>query len=180
MQSGRPLSTGLGEDEEDRRHLARMILNVVPVQERGGTHQMCNGESGCRSEFRSAREFLAVLPILVFCLLAVTTGQPALAQGVDGSATVVGCDPSKPDPCPGDGNLCTLNVCNPTTHQCEYPAVACQQDGNLCTTESCDPSNGQCVSLPPIDCPGDGNKCTTDTCNPSTGRCESSAPKSCP
>jgi hypothetical protein len=54
-----------------------------------------------------------------------------------------------------DGNLCTSDVCDPTTHLCSNPAVVCPFDpahkGNPCWTTACnDPSIG-CESMPVAD-----------------------------
>src|SRR5262247_2046496 len=128
--------------------------------------------SDCRSRF--VRACAAVVPALLVAVAlfaatnvarAVDLGEPNPLIDPNG----VACDPNRVDPCPGDGNLCTVNYCNPSTRKCEYPAVTCAPDDNKCTLEECNPANGQCVSKPPIDCPGDDNLCTTDTCNPTTG-----------
>ena len=63
-----------------------------------------------------------------------------------------------------DGNPCTDDACNQTTHACEHTnnSATCS-DGNPCTTDVC--VNGACVGTP-VSCP------SGQTCNPATGVCE--------
>jgi len=95
-----------------------------------------------------------------------------------------------------DGNPCTQNTCNPSTGQCQYPALVCN-DSNACTDDSCAPGSGcvftndntnacsdgnlctqsdvcqsgTCVGQNPVVCTADANICTTEACNPATGGC---------
>jgi hypothetical protein len=67
-----------------------------------------------------------------------------------------------------DGNLCTIDTCNPTFGTCSNTPVNCS-DGNPCTLDLCDPATGICDSEPML-C-DDGSVCTDDACNPAVG-CE--------
>jgi hypothetical protein len=68
-----------------------------------------------------------------------------------------------------DGNLCTIDSCNPASGCASEPKVC--QDSDLCSVDSCDPLTGDCV-FPPVACP------SGQTCNAETGSCESSV--ACP
>jgi hypothetical protein len=97
-----------------------------------------------------------------------------------------------------DGNVCTLDTCDPATGTCVH-TPACD-DGNSCTTDSCDQTLG-CRHAPVADgtvcddhspctvgdhcvagtCTGqlsscdDHNICTSDACNTQTGQCNHTA-----
>ena len=67
-----------------------------------------------------------------------------------------------------DGNVCTVDTCDPATGACTnaVSALACE-DGDPCTApDGC--VDGLCVSGPPATC-DDGNMCTLDTCVPGAG-----------
>jgi len=78
-------------------------------------------------------------------------------------------------PCPGDGNLCSLDACLPSVDffkdQCVVGLRLNRQcgDGNLCNgDEWCSPVLG-CQVGPPLQC-DDGDICNgTETCGPATG-----------
>ncbi len=99
---------------------------------------------------------------------------PSLGACEDGSACTSGdvcslgsCQPGKATDC-GDGNPCTVDLCDDATG-CGHAAILgpCS-DGNPCTTgESC--LNGKCPVGQSKDC-SDGIACTTDVCN-KTGDC---------
>jgi len=73
--------------------------------------------------------------------------------------------------CFGDGNECTVAVCEPPDWICRYPPVedetAC--DGGIGTCQA-----GECVDA--MKCEGiecdDGSDCTEDVCNRATGACD--------
>jgi hypothetical protein len=80
-----------------------------------------------------------------------------------------------------DGNACTTDTCNLTTHACTNTnnTNTCSDDGNLCTSDVC--SAGACTH--PLKGNGtacdDGNACTqTATCQ--SGTCIGSNPVVCP
>jgi len=62
-------------------------------------------------------------------------------------------------PCEGDGDLCTADVCDGSGNCVSYGTIECTDDGNPCTLERCDPSSG-CIADPA----------------PSTTECEDSDP----
>lgn len=64
-----------------------------------------------------------------------------------------------------DDNVCTIDVCDPTTQQCAFTSMSCE-DGNACITESCDATLG-CQWSPAV-C-HDGIPCTLDSCDPQFG-----------
>src|SRR5262245_10855130 len=64
-----------------------------------------------------------------------------------------------------DGNLCTTEVCNPTTGLCETTGTVNCSDNNACTTETCIPATGQCQITSTVIC-NDNNPCTDDACQP--------------
>jgi hypothetical protein len=89
------------------------------------------------------------------------------------------CDPATaacvPDPapsgtpCPDDGNLCTMDVCN-GVGACTHPPVQCAR---ACRADGCDPATGQCLGTPlpaGTGCADDGDPCTDDVCDQS-GSC---------
>ncbi len=84
-------------------------------------------------------------------------------------------------PCPGDGNLCTLDACLPSVDffrdQCVVGLRLSRQcsDGNACNgQEWCSPVLG-CQAGPPLPC-DDGDPCNgAETCDPATG-CQSGFP----
>jgi hypothetical protein len=66
-----------------------------------------------------------------------------------------------------DGNVCTDDICDPTTGDCTNTTVVCD-DGYACNgVETCDAVNG-CVPGTALSC-DDGNACTDDHCDPQTG-----------
>ena len=83
-----------------------------------------------------------------------------------------------------DGNICTNEVCNQSTGQCDTTDVPdgtpCGDiDSNLCTIAGCEQGfltngdSGCSQTQQTVACPPDGNECTDDlACNPSTGACE--------
>ncbi len=76
------------------------------------------------------------------------------------------CVPGKPLAC-NDGNLCTMDSCDPGAG-CKFDsAVGPCDDGNECTTgDSC--AGGECAFTGFLDC-DDGNACTDDSCVPGQG-----------
>lgn len=64
-----------------------------------------------------------------------------------------------------DNNVCTTDVCDLSTHQCQFTMMSCE-DGNACMSESCDPVVG-CL-WEPVVC-DDGIPCTLDSCDPQSG-----------
>jgi hypothetical protein len=94
-----------------------------------------------------------------------------LASGGQQSSAIPLC------PACNDTNVCTNDICNQTTGQCEFPPVQdstpCGDvDNDACTTAGCE--QGSCVQAHmTTPCPPDGNPCTQDpACNPSNGLCE--------
>jgi len=85
----------------------------------------------------------------------------------------------------GDGDVCTTNYCNMTTHTCvTVLAETCDQcanrtcvDHNLCTIDGCDPDDGQCYHISKQQTCLDLDPCTDDVCLPQTGQC--SYPPNC-
>lgn len=69
-----------------------------------------------------------------------------------------------------DGNVCTLDGCDPTTGECSSnPADGLCDDGNPCTEgDRCDA--GECKPTGDVGC-DDNNSCTSDTCSASSGAC---------
>jgi fibro-slime domain-containing protein len=68
-----------------------------------------------------------------------------------------------------DGNICTNDICNPMTGQCDYVNnnMSCD-DMDPCTVDdTC--RNGQCIGLPK-NC-NDYESCTIDSCDPINGNC---------
>jgi len=84
---------------------------------------------------------------------------------IDSCNPVLGCanDPVDCD----DGNVCTINSCDPDSG-CANDPVDCD-DGDACTIDSCDQVSG-CDNTIPVDC-DDGNLCTIDTCEPLVAGC---------
>ena len=81
-----------------------------------------------------------------------------------------------PNDC-GDGNLCTVDACDPATGQCSNPPVNCD-DGNVCTIDACDPASGACTRTNTTGSCSDGNPCTVnDFC--SGGNCLPGGPRDC-
>ncbi|HEY3174763.1 MAG TPA: hypothetical protein VGK94_03285 [Candidatus Polarisedimenticolia bacterium] len=111
------------------------------------------------------RRTLAACAAIVLGLLVLGPAPAAWAQ-IDPPAG--SCNPSSPDACPQNDNLCTIERCNPETLRCESVPVVCADD-NACTVDSCNPSTGQCVH-DGATC-ADDNPCTVDSCSPSTGEC---------
>jgi len=68
--------------------------------------------------------------------------------------------------CASDGNLCTNDVCNPTTGCQNTPNTLPCDDSNSCTlSDTC--AGGGCVgTMNPCD---DGNSCTSTACSPAVG-----------
>ena len=64
----------------------------------------------------------------------------------------------------GDGDACTLDLCDPDKG-CQNAVLDCD-DGNACTTDSCDKKVG-CLNKTII-CADDGLACTTTVCQPVT------------
>lgn len=70
--------------------------------------------------------------------------------------------------CPSDGNVCTTEICNPTTG-CDFvPNTAACNDANPCTLN--DVCSGGVCNGTQKNC-SDGNPCTNDLCDISTGGC---------
>lgn len=71
-----------------------------------------------------------------------------------------------------DGNICTLESCDPTVGKCVSgvaPLGILCNDGDACTTkEKC--VAGLCKAAAQVGC-DDGMPCTVDTCDSSTGKC---------
>lgn len=65
-----------------------------------------------------------------------------------------------------DGDLCSIDACDPDTGACQHAPQVCS-DTDRCTVDSCDPANGQC-QYTPLGC-DDGMLCTTDLCDPIDG-----------
>ena len=66
-----------------------------------------------------------------------------------------------------DGNVCTNDLCDPTTGCYHTNNQTRCNDGNACTSnDRC--GGGACQPGTPVVC-SDGDLCTTDTCNPATG-----------
>jgi hypothetical protein len=66
-----------------------------------------------------------------------------------------------------DGNPCTSDVCDATSHCVHQNIAGSCSDGNACTTnDSC--TGGVCVGGATLDC-NDGVACTIDSCSPATG-----------
>jgi len=88
----------------------------------------------------------------------------------DGKTDNLACD---------DGNVCTVDKCDPKKYDgkdkdsgCAYdlPAGAACEDGNKCTEkDAC--KNGLCQPGPEKTC-NDDNSCTLDDCKSSTGKCD--------
>ena len=62
-----------------------------------------------------------------------------------------------------DLDLCTQDLCDPATGQCQHAPVNCD-DGNGCTIDSCDPATGLCRREHREGTCSDANPCTQDTC----------------
>ena len=76
------------------------------------------------------------------------------------------CIPGTPTIC-DDGNVCTLDKCDPATGNCLYPGMGgpCDDDNDCTTFDMC--INGACTGFP-VDC-NDLNPCTTDSCQVDLG-----------
>lgn len=70
-----------------------------------------------------------------------------------------------------DGNVCTVDKCDPASGKCSFgPNKAPCDAGDPCTYgDTC--SNGKCVTGKSPVC-YDGSACTTDACDPKTGACK--------
>lgn len=88
-------------------------------------------------------------------------------------------------PCPGDGNICTLDACLPSVdligdpHRCIVGLLGLErqcQDGDVCNGEEfCSPVLG-CEHGPPLVC-DDGDACSgVETCDPISG-CQAGTPE---
>jgi hypothetical protein len=66
-----------------------------------------------------------------------------------------------------DNSLCTEDICNAETGECENPPVECG-DGIDCTDDLCDEETGECISVPnDANCEDDGLFCTgPEICHP--------------
>lgn len=73
--------------------------------------------------------------------------------------------PRTGQPCTGDGNACTADVCQGSV--CAHPPASCS-DGIACTVETCDVLTG-CASTPVDAACDDGNPCTVEHCDPVAG-----------
>jgi hypothetical protein len=109
----------------------------------------------------------------VLCPITIDVSQENCTDGVDNDGDGL-IDCSDPD-CNGtciDGNACTVDSCDPSTHQCVHdPAplngTACD-DGLFCTqNDTC--QAGTCTGAP-ANC-SDGDPCTIDTCDEGTNAC---------
>lgn len=81
------------------------------------------------------------------------------------------CLGGSPVNCPPDGDLCTVESCEPAVGCISVP-VGCD-DGNPCTDDSCDPGTGDCLHTPVTDgvsCDDDADDCVARTCQ--SGVCE--------
>ncbi len=108
---------------------------------------------------------------------------------VDGDGEGDACDPCEADAECDDGEVCTIDVCNPdgtcanlvddcadgnacTVDAC-VPGLGCEStpldcdDGNACTADACDGEGAGCTHTP-VSC-DDGNACTSDACDPAAG-----------
>ena len=83
--------------------------------------------------------------------------------------------------CPDDDDICTVDVCAPSTGLCGIPyteGAACD-DGDACTIgDAC--TAGVCAPGAPTTCPDDGDPCIADVCVPATGLCGVAAPNATP
>jgi len=64
-----------------------------------------------------------------------------------------------------DGDACTLDVCDPVSHECLNP-ISCEE-GVACTVDAC--VAGACEHTPDDSLCDDDNDCTDDVCNVATG-----------
>jgi cysteine-rich repeat protein len=64
-----------------------------------------------------------------------------------------------------DGDDCTLDHCNATTHTCTN-VLSCEE-GVQCTVDAC--ASGACQHTPDDSLCDDGEECTDDLCNPTSG-----------
>jgi cysteine-rich repeat protein len=64
-----------------------------------------------------------------------------------------------------DGDGCTLDHCNATTHTCTN-VISCEE-GVQCTVDAC--ASGSCQHTPDDSLCDDGEECTDDLCNPTSG-----------
>ena len=81
------------------------------------------------------------------------------------------CDGQTDEGLCGDGDACTVDVCDAGGGPCTYVpmTVADCDDANACTTDSCVAATG-CVHVPVAGaCEDDGNVCTLDQCD--AGKC---------
>src|SRR6059036_1770992 len=91
-------------------------------------------------------------------LFAVLAGLMAIA-----SAPALALSTCESRPC-DDGNICTLDTCDPTTFLCTFSTPPDCDDHNVCTTDTCTgPNPGDCAHSTPPNC-DDGNLCTSDVC----------------
>src|SRR6266850_15623 len=120
----------------------------------------------------------ALLAAVVVCLAACQSGDPEVGEAIQPATSCVlnsQCD---------DGNVCTIDVCNPVTNSCVNTAISgcCNtssdcNDGNTCTTDTCNTTTHACSSSPLPGCCtndlqcGDGIVCTADACDVSTNTC---------
>ena len=76
------------------------------------------------------------------------------------------CTPGSPIYC-NDGNVCTLDMCNPETGQCEYKfhGLPCDDGNNCSTNDLC--IEGVCTGFP-VNCE-DFNSCTVESCKEGEG-----------
>ena len=107
--------------------------------------------------------------LLVAALLGWLLVASAIAPAAHAQCTRESCN---------DGNLCTTEVCNPTTGLCETTSTVNCSDNNACTTETCDPATGLCLHTGTVTC-NDSNLCTSEACNTATGQCQTTSTVTC-
>jgi hypothetical protein len=107
--------------------------------------------------------------LLVAALLGWLLVASAIAPAAHAQCTRESCN---------DGNLCTTEVCNPTTGLCETTSTVNCSDNNACTTETCNPATGQCQLTGTVTC-NDFNLCSSEACKPSTGLWETWCTSTC-
>jgi hypothetical protein len=161
-----------------------------------GTALVCNDGNACTTDACVVGTGCTTTPIVcddtnpctgdtcdpsVGCVATPLTGQSCadanLCDGQEFCNSAGMCVAGIPLTC-DDGNLCTIDSCDPATGCVATPNVGAScSDGNLCNgNETCN-AIGACTAGTPLSC-NDGQSCTNDSCDPSLGCAHTPTPGS--
>jgi hypothetical protein len=117
----------------------------------GGTCRQCCADSDCPG---------------ATCSAAVCIDGACGLTPIEGCCTEDGeCD---------DGDPCTVDTCDPTSHTCRHDAAAAGtpcDDGNPCTVDDACDGAGTCATGSSKDCAAAGDQCNDAACDTATGTC---------